>query len=73
MSAEMVSITVCQHRLGGIRHLLTARAILLDLRKHCTTARGVYQRQNRYDGLELLFHNLGPGEADIVTRSPQVR
>ena len=47
----------CQHRLGGVRHLLTARAIFLDLRKHCTTDRGVYQRQNRYDGLELLFHD----------------
>ena len=47
----------CQHRLGGIGHLLTARAIFFDLRKHRATDRGVYQRQNRYDGLDLLFHD----------------
>ena len=60
----------CQHRLGGIRQLLTARAICLDLRKHCATDRGVYQRQNRYDSLELLFHTNWSPDAPISTKGP---
>ena len=46
----------CEYRLGGIYRSLTRRAIFLDLGKHCGTDCGVYQRENRDDGLDLLFH-----------------